>query len=148
MGGMIICVAQEGAEFIHLKIGEGEETIPPGVKGYIDFDPGKCIQFTMNPDGSKTIKMPGDPKDAENAKLALEQEMSYVLSQFSGKPVEAAFDEEQGLEAKSKIQMFLCGEDVFLNLGTPANSLKEAEQIGTLKRCKMTTKMAYIEGVK
>ena len=148
MGEMIICVAPEGEGFVHAKIGEGGETLPLGVKGYIDFDPGKCIEVTLGPGGRETIKMPGNPEDAESARLALEQGMGYVLSQFAGSPVEVTFGTEQGMVAKADIQIFLRGEDCFVNLGTPTTDLEEAEQNGAVERCKITTKMAYIESVK
>lgn len=140
MREMIYCVALDGSKPVQIEAGETVGTIPYGVKGYIAFDPKKCIEVTLYPDGRKTIKMPDNPKDAESAKLALEQGMGYVLSRFAGRPVEVTFDTEQGMVAKSNIR----GEEAFLNLGETANSLKEAEQSRDVERKEIITKIGCI----
>lgn len=116
-----MCVVPEGEEIVHLEIGEERD---------------------------KETKSTGTPKDAESAKQELERGMSYVLSRFAGKPIDVTVGPEEGIVAKAALQMFLCGEDAFVNLGTPAKSLEEAKQNGTVERCKITAKMAYITGVK
>lgn len=116
-----MCVVPEGEEIVHLEIGEG---------------------------GRKEIKFSDNQKDAESEKQELERGMSYVLSRIARKPIDVTVGPEEGIIAKADLQMFLCGKDAFVNLGVPAKSLEEAKQNGAVERCKITTKMAYIEGVK